>query len=67
MGSNIASYIDVRVFLSIKCLNLDKIAFALFNLIAYQESVVSSKGIHFFTKRFHLVSRVKCFLIKFQF
>ena len=30
-------YIDFRVFLSIECLNLDKTAFALFNLIAISE------------------------------
>ena len=36
-GSNILWYIDFRVFLSIKYLNLDKIPFALFNSIAISE------------------------------
>ena len=36
-GSNTAWYIDFRVFLSIKCLNIDKIAFGMFNLIAISE------------------------------
>ena len=36
-GSNTAWYIDFRAFLSIKCLNIDKIAFGLFNLIAISE------------------------------
>ena len=36
-GSNIVWYIDFRVFLSIKSLNLDKIPFALINSIAISE------------------------------
>ena len=36
-GSYIAWYIDFRVFLGIKCPNVDKIPFVLFNLIAISE------------------------------